>query len=292
MRGPEFVEPGRATVEDPSPRRPGRSRRRNLIIGLPVALGVVAGVLAGVALGAGRGPATDDATARVRESVGRTAAGGTSRVALRFTVDAGGAPGASVAGEGVLDLHNGRASLSLDLPVGSVDGVVSGGTVFVEVPGLPSQRKWVKLDLAELVPDRGSKLGALGRMVSADPARALADVVQSAADMQAVGVETVRGVSTTHSRGTFRLRVENAAVEAVAGQVLPLDAWVDGDGRLRKLVVRSDPDRPGPVPSSSLELELFDFGVPVEIAPPAPNQVLADLTGPAKALGGLFGGAS
>jgi hypothetical protein len=262
-------------------------RGRTLAVAVPMALALalVVGAVVGpmwARRGDGDGgraaPVVDDSTiGQVRESAGRTAAAGSSRVALDVVV-ALGVVDASVSGEGVLDLRNGRGHLDLDLPVGSVSGLLDAGNVYVKMPPNPTAKKWAKLDLAEVLPDGASSITPLGRLASSDPARALALLVQSAGDMRRVGTEAVRGVATTHSHGTF---------EAVGPVRLPLDVWVDGDGRVRKLTVHADPDGAGPLPASSLALELYDFGVAADVVPPPAGQV-ADVTGPVKAVAELF----
>ena len=49
----------------------------------------------------------------------------------------------------------------------------------------------------------------------------------------------------------------------------------------------ADPDGPGPLPASSLTLEMYDFGVRADVVPPPADQV-TDVTGVVKAVAGLF----
>lgn len=269
--------------------------RRAVLVTMPVVVALVVGAIAGAMIarrgsggGGGGGAPADTSTADVRHAPARTAAAGSSRVAVSLNLALGFVE-ASVSGDGVLDLRNGRGQLDLDLPVGSVAGLLDGGgTVYVKVAAIPLNREWIRLDLGEVFPESDSAVAPLGRLASSDPARALALLAQSAGDMHRVGSEPVRGTITTHSRGTFDLGFGGGLAETLGPAVLPLDVWVDGEGRMRKMAVRADPDGPGPLPASSLELEMYDFGVPADVVPPPANQVLTDVTGPAKAVAGLF----
>jgi hypothetical protein len=133
-----------------------------------------------------------------------------------------------------------------------------------------------------------------------------------------VGKETVRGAATTHYHGSLDLGKALSTLGngqggglfgSAGGQALPglaasvpVDAWIDGGGRVRKLETRLDlmpfmrallgafsglgqSGQPGQakatVPSLapnakaevSLSFELYDFGAKVDVAPPPADQV-------------------
>ena len=73
-----------------------------------------------------------------------------------------------------------------------------------------------------------------------------------------VGNETLRGVPTTHYRGT---------VDAIDA---PVDVWVDGDGRTHK--VAATVERAAIKVAS--EIEYYDFGAELDIRNHHPGQVL------------------
>ncbi len=144
--------------------------------------------------------------------------------------------------------------------------------------------KWVKLDVRQL-PD--------GNLVSGgatDPAGA-AGALRGAQKAELVGVETVGGLTLKHFRGTLDLA---KAADATGGRGadglrmaaqtftvkdVPYDAWLDGQGRLHKVVevfsfagVAGSKDVKDLVKVTSTT-SLSDFGAPVEATEPAAGDI-------------------
>jgi hypothetical protein len=93
----------------------------------------------------------------------------------------------------------------------------------------------------------------------------------------------VRGVATTHCRLTVDLARADAALPAGvtvppgpyrALRQLPAEVWLDEAGLARRISVNSDPTRAAETQIWSV-LELWDFGVSVDITPPGPDEVIA-----------------
>lgn len=82
-------------------------------------------------------------------------------------------------------------------------------------------------------------------------------------ETEAVGEEEVRGEPTRR----YALTVECAAVASddCAGATADVDAWIDRDGLVRRLLVDDG--------ELTTDVELFDFGVPVDIQLPPAHQV-------------------
>jgi hypothetical protein len=113
-------------------------------------------------------------------------------------------------------------------------------------------------------------------------------------DVEELGTATVRGVETTHYRLLIDVDAvaaqlppeEQAEMEATFGgqDLLPVEVWVGDDGRLYRYrseltsAMADDPD----VESAVMEVEFFDYGAEVAIAPPPADQVtrLDDLGAP------------
>ncbi|MGI9118798.1 MAG: hypothetical protein ACR2G7_01490 [Acidimicrobiales bacterium] len=204
-------------------------------------------------------------------------------------------------GEGVIDFANGRGRTNLDLTAlmaaqgpGQVDGnfetVIDGDIVYVRSPFLASlvaaETPWIKVDPSTIESGTGIDLGelsALGSFESGAHLAFLGGVVKGS--VRNLGTETIRATTTTHYRGTVDLR---AAVEAAGALVDPerfnrfatalgpelvVDAFLDDGGRLRRLSY--DQPLPGGQGGASqrVELEYFDFGAPVNISIPTPDQV-------------------
>lgn len=88
-----------------------------------------------------------------------------------------------------------------------------------------------------------------------------------AEDVTEVGTGTVRGAQTTHYRATVLLSRLGAPPEY---DRFPVEVWMDDDGRIRRY-------RYHPVTLEPTEeifvWEFFDFGVDVDLSPPAPDKV-------------------
>jgi hypothetical protein len=114
-------------------------------------------------------------------------------------------------------------------------------------------------------------------------------------DAVEVGVEDVRGEPATRYRLSVDLGVADArlpaGVSAPSGPYralshLPAEVWLDSDGLARRIAVASDPTA---TPDRQIwaVVELWDFGLPVDINPPDP----ADVKAPARAYQRAYGDA-
>jgi hypothetical protein len=223
--------------------------------------------------------------ARLRTAVDRTVAGRTAQSSISVTVTAlgnrtFGRGTLDVAGTGVVDLRSGDAALVLSVP--RFDRITGGGMIvqnivrgasYLELPpaiiragGLPSSVRWLRLD-----PHASSGADA-SELVQAqvDPAGQLAALGKVSDDVRRIGVESVRGVPTTHYAGTL----DGPARHTV-------DAWLDGAGRVRRVVVAIplpkavDAAVGPPVTGATMRVQadLYAFGVPVSVAVPPKAQV-------------------
>ena len=161
----------------------------------------------------------------------------------------------SGSGEGAIDLANERFSLRMQLDEAAGD-VVSGtvemmfvdGAIYMKNPEFASltDKPWVKLE------------GPTGTVALPDSAQAL-DVLRSGVDFEEVGRADVRGVPTTHYRGTIS---NDANRITPAGSVL--DAWVDEQGYPRKMSFVDG--------EATATIEFYDFGADVNIEAPSPEE--------------------
>lgn len=255
-------------------------------------------VLALVLLVACGGGSSGDAAVVVRDAARKTTAAGSARVALMVGLPSS----SSVHGDGVFDLAGGRGDISLDLGgaggsllSGQLETYIDQSGLYVKLPpGLVSASKpWVKVDLASVAGLAGVDLGSLSELRSTDPSQALQFLQGAVDDMRKVGKEKVRDAETTHYRGALDLKKAAAAapaqaqdalnqsVDALGTSSLPADVWIDAQGRMRKLRFQIDSDGSGPKPATSVEVEMYDFGVAVDAQAPPANQVtdLASILG-------------
>jgi hypothetical protein len=189
---------------------------------------------------------------------------------------------------------------ALGLPGGGrVEMILLGNVFYMKLPaealsGEPQllARPWLKVDLATLSQQSGVNLEALGQLRDNDPTAALNFLRGVSNDVKKVGSEKVRGAETTHYSATADL---NKTVEQVPadlrdditrliGQLgtstIPTEAWVDDDGRLRRMRYIVDLSRvqaggqPAPLGGVlTTTIEAFDFGADVDVSEPPADQV-------------------
>lgn len=278
---------------------------------LPV-LALLALALPLAACGGSSGVSAD--LSSVAQAAVKTEGAGTARIEVQF--DAKGLPGltgaAGFTAEGEVDYANGRSRMTMDLgslggllgPAAegkdlSFDVVVDGTTVYLRFPLLGDVvgkgKPWLKLDAESLAKASGQELGDLGQLNQGDPTQTLA-YLKAAGDFDEVGTEDVRGVETTRYKGAIEL--SRAIDELPAGQrgqleklleqggvtEIPAEAWIDGDGYLRRMTLAFAGLAGAQDAGFDLTMEMFDFGAAVDIEPPSDDEV-TDITDLAK--GGL-----
>lgn len=192
---------------------------------------------------------------------------------------------------GVITAPNTRSGgpLKLDL--------VSDGTVVYmhssRFGTLPGGHNWMALDLSlgdELDTTVPANVDAKGEL-------ALLESVSD--DVQKLSKEDVRGVPTTHYRGTIsvsnqveRLREEGADADASLiekdGSPLHVEAWIDADGLVRRMrLIHSQPAGEGKEATTiDMRVDFFDFGFEPEIDVPDSSEVF-DATALARSEAGL-----
>jgi hypothetical protein len=216
------------------------------------------------------------------------------RISFTATIDAGTVNG-TFTGEG--GFAGEQARMSIDLSE-FTNGQVSGATeavfddlaMYMRFPapisnafGLPGGKQWIRFDLAELGKEQGIDFGALFDQFSgSDPSRSLQLLRAAQDDFREIGAEQVRGVETTHYRGTvdFERLAESGPpdaresyrrlLELSAQARLPVDVWIDGNGQTRRIRYEQEM-RDGS--SMKLAQEYYDFGADVNVEAPPANEV-------------------
>jgi len=208
----------------------------------------------------------------------------------------GGGP-MTVTGTGQVDLAGDAVSVAVDLPAsvaallpgGSaspevVNAVLSGGTVYLEVPGLAglTGAPWISLALPAGVVSgipRGfsvaaAALGDVNEIVSLAKAHH--------ARITSLGSSTVDDTAVSGEQIGARL----------AGLRVTAKLWVDGSGRLVQAVVGATRGSGTGGFAISATVDLADYGAAVTVTVPSPSQVRAiPLSLVEQFLGGLLHGA-
>ena len=215
----------------------------------------------------------------------------------------------SLTGEGVFDLSQKRGRMLFDMagmmasdpPEGAedVEMIVDGSLLYLQMPFLadvlPESRPWIKVDLEAAVRSNRTDLVQFTQLSQGDPTQAIELLRGVTREVEEVGTERVRGTATTHYEAALDLSRVARATPAESmpsmqtllarseSSELPADVWVDRQGRLRRLRYTLDL-RDGSVTSEvsatamAVTMELFDFGVAVDVTPPAEERVI-DLLG-------------
>jgi hypothetical protein len=236
-----------------------------------------------------------------------TAAVDTQRMSMVMATE--GAPmggDLTITAEGEFDNDAGRGAMTTDMgaafedlagsgfPEGAstMEMVLDGDTVYLRSPLFSmfadEDTEWVSVPADELGSDAGFGSGA------EDPGAFLEFLQRAGGEVTEVGIEEVRGVETVHVRTDLDLvaMLEDAAPEeraeleealeglgegAEAFRTLPVEAWIDEGGFVRRFTMDFDFSELGGSAMGELAMtitvELYDFGEPVSITVPDPSEV-------------------
>ncbi|MCU1467934.1 MAG: hypothetical protein JWM72_3862 [Actinomycetia bacterium] len=222
---------------------------------------------------------TSTPQARLLASVQRATDAKTTRLSLDVTTSGLGTVGdVTFSGTGVLDLTHRRLQMTLKNagpgPSISIEMRMVDGTLY-----LNTGDGWISQAVA-----------TASSTETPVPSNYLDFLQGVSSDARIEGHESLHGVDTTRYAATLDLvralsRIRDAAKRAVVKHALdqfgmakvPARVWIDDAGRLRKLDMSIDLSHvaarlgvaPGSRPKIVESLELFDFGVPVDVQAPA-----------------------
>ena len=234
----------------------------------------------------------------VSASAGKTEAAKTARIGLRATIS--GIPKLAnfeMTGSGRMDLVNRRAFVAVRVPLPqgtfSMREIVDGLSFYMQLPEkmmnqLPGNASWIKVNAAAIAKSTGVGMPGLGSSWQMDPTQTFDYMKGVSGNVQDLGTGTVRGVSVHHYRAVVDLQKAMAKMPAASrcgleaatkqfGQVrYPVDAWIDAQGRLRRMTIAMHlPARAG-IPlgmGMRITMDMYDFGAPVSIHVPPPSEV-------------------
>jgi hypothetical protein len=187
----------------------------------------------------------------------------------------------SVKASGAFDQARGTGQVTVQLGAQSIEERFLDGSLYLAVPGQTDS--FYKVALSDLV---GTSLAS-----STDPTAGFQALKAASSDVTKVGSEQVRDAGTTHYRGTYDAQAALAKVDGAAKQLIqatldqtglakvPFDAWIDAQGRVRRLTQTLDlttPAAAGAAPQqvhTSTTIEVYDFGTKVDVTAPPAAQV-------------------
>jgi hypothetical protein len=238
-------------------------------------------------------------TSAIAAAAAKTEDAQSAKIFFTATLETGQGEPVSFDGEGAFAGDRGRMTTDLSgLPGSSGFGggefeFVFQGTVFyLRFPGelgaqLPGGKRWLKFDLQALGEESGIDLQQIQQFRQSDPTQTLQYLRGASDDFEEVGEEAVRGVSTTHYRGTVDLQKvadqlpaedrENyeGVIESAGTSKIPTEVWLDDDGLPRRFRYEmSFPGEGGQEGTMSVTTELFDFGTDVSVEPPPASEVV------------------
>lgn len=287
-----------------------RARAFTSLIAMALAAAAIAGSL--LATGCGSAAGTIDPVAQAAET---TSNAGGAQIALSARVTSSALPAAvTVSGEGFFNYHTSEGQLTMSIAGVPLPGVAAGGlrvqelfknsTVYVASPlfggKLPGGAHWVRLDLGRFTQALGIDPTQL-TSGETNPAQIL-DYLRASGGTTKVGTDTVRGVATTHYRGSVdlekvagvlpgadrsQLRASlQKAISELGLKTLPVDVWIDGHGLVRRFTLSVSASSAGVPVGSQISVELFGFGATKTVTAPATGETYDATQG---ALGALAG---
>ncbi|MGW0995007.1 hypothetical protein ACWD5V_17220 [Streptomyces sp. NPDC002523] len=261
------------------------------IMGLTVGLGVGTTGCSGTGAAAeGANGAGADPVAALRQAADRLRAAGSSKATTSMEMATGGTR-VTIRGRGAYDYRRRLGRLTVTLPedpAGTsehrpITELLAPGALFMKNrgAGVPPD-KWVRVETAS-VSDGNLVTGG-----ATDP-YAAAEVLRGTRRATYVGRTEIVGTAVRHYRGTADLaRAARgasagnraplaAAAKGFASAQVPFDAYLDDQGRIRKLrqhfsFVNGRQSTAVAVASTTL---LYDFGAPVDVRLPSPKDIYA-----------------
>ncbi|HEY3069743.1 MAG TPA: hypothetical protein VGJ34_05460 [Gaiellaceae bacterium] len=242
----------------------------------------------------------------VADAATKTQTAGSARFSLKatFTINHDHAQSMAISGDGIVNMATSSARMQLryELPAeiqATLPGDMTMEAIFDGSDGLvvymkmsllrellPPGKEWLKFDLEKFGKAKGIDLREMMQANQGDPMQTL-QYLRSAGNVEKVGVDLVRRVRTTHYRATIDLRktLEQAPeslkpsldkiLSMMSDTTYPAEIWLDDDGLLRRFKFTMSYNVPGTGSAeTTIEEELYDFGVDADISPPPADRVL------------------
>ncbi|GGS84436.1 MULTISPECIES: hypothetical protein [Streptomyces] len=271
-------------------RQHGRAGRTVAAVGILIGLGTGATGCAGSGAAAEDVKGAGDPVAALHRAADALRDAGTSKAGTSMEMATGGTR-VTIRGKGVYDYRRRLGRLTVMLPedpTGAsehrpITELLAPGALYMKNrgAGVPAD-KWVRVETSTLSD------GNLVTGGATDPYTA-AEVLRGTREAAFVGRTVLAGTPVRHYRGTADLNraaryaspgdraALAAAAKGFATAAVPFDAYLDDQGRLRKLRQRFSfvNGRQKATVAVASTLLLYDFGIPVDVPLPAPADIYA-----------------
>jgi hypothetical protein len=252
------------------------------------------------------GVSVDNALARAAVS---TTDAGSAHMTMKMTMSLPGTGDVTITADGVSDFANGNSRMTMDmgsllskLPTSSAPSAgsdltlemrVVDGTIYVRYPETIGQfmgaKPWVSITGGnELKQLEANGFGPFGQT---DPRQYLEYLATVSSGVEKMGTEKIGDADTTKyhavvdfakalnqipdktfdqlgiDKPTFEQQLES--MRGVAGSEMPVDVWIDGEGRMRRMQMEMSFSGE----KMSIEIDLDQYGVAVDVAAPPADQV-------------------
>lgn len=198
----------------------------------------------------------------------------------------------NITGHGASDFGAKASKLTMTSPMGQGKIQVRrmGGSVYMKLPGkvagsmMPEGKTWMSMDTSKMGM-RPGMTGGFGGGSATSPMRPL-KYLRGVSKVSKVGTDTVRGTQTTHYKAKIDLDKVAEKMNGKAAQsmkkvkksldngTMPVDLWLDGQGRLRQEKVNLQMDAKGRQVTSKTKVQYFDFGAPVHVSAPPKGETV------------------
>lgn len=255
----------------------------------------------------GEGPSPRD---RLAGASGATFDEGSANVSMEMDLKMGregSGMSFTTSGDGAVDLdaETGRMEMTVPGADSTMAMVFEGDAVYLRLPsGFDGQRRWIRQEVGQS-PGMGP-----GRTLGSQPSAWLDALGSVEGEVTVLGSDTVRGADVEGysftlaaadlwgSRGTVDSAMLDSLPEAIRDLEIPTRAWLDADGRVRRMVMEIDmgqlmtavqeqleasdasPEERGMGAgfgamegTATMTLDFFDFGTDVRVEVPDSSEV-------------------
>lgn len=253
---------------------------RKLGVGLCAVLLGLTGVACGDAGSGGSGGA--DGVNAIAAAADSATEAGSSRVTMTMAMSVSG-QSLELTGEGAFDYDEQVGEMTMTIGGAglgdpqSMETIVDGTYLYTKMPAaLGGDGGWVRMDMTSVA-------GGASQF-SQDPSQYLSFLRGASDEIEEVGTEEIDGVTTTHYEAelSFDKILEQAPdeeaadeiraqLEALGGELdsIPSEVWIDEDGLPRRMQVEMSVEAQGQTADMEITMDLFDYGVDVNVEPPA-----------------------